>query len=282
MSKPQGLHLWKVLACSSEQGKWGNTCFHCTGSESGRAFQVDNTGRRSSPSEVTIKTPCPAVDDVKAQDSNVRHVIRVFVLIRFRLNAIKLITVHLKGSLRHHADHRTGWKAGLILSQLDELSGWCRGLLQEPKIGLRRASLKYLSCRYTDTKAFGLSWVNLGQDLHALKPDCPTNVLGLFHGLRKQKHGSSAGPTVAGCCSSRFISLSQKLLVLQLPVTADTWPSANKSCSIQSFIYDRHFPPSSFSLWENTPPECLMMWAMFMERVDNVAAQYETGALGEG
>lgn len=39
MSKPQGLRLWKVLACSSEQGNWGNTCFHSTGSESGRAFQ---------------------------------------------------------------------------------------------------------------------------------------------------------------------------------------------------------------------------------------------------
>ncbi len=78
---------------------------------------------------------------------------------------------------------------------------------------------------------------------HSYKPDCPTNVLWLFHGLRKQKHGSSAGPTVAGCCSSRFISLSQTLLVLQLPVTADTWLSAKKSCSIQSFIYDRHFPP---------------------------------------
>lgn len=84
---------------------------------------------------------------------------------------------------------------------------------------------------------------SLARVLDPLKPDCPTNVLGLFHGLRKQKHGSSAGPTVAGCCSSRFISLSQTLLVLQLPVTADTWLSANKSCSIQSFIYDRHFPP---------------------------------------
>lgn len=27
--------------------------------------------------------------------------------------------------------------------------------------------------------------------LDALKPDCPINVLWLFHGLRKQKHGSS-------------------------------------------------------------------------------------------
>uniref|UniRef100_A0A667XH56 Astrotactin 1 n=1 Tax=Myripristis murdjan TaxID=586833 RepID=A0A667XH56_9TELE len=33
-----------------------------------RLWAVDNTGRRSSPSEVTIKTPCPAVDDVKAQE----------------------------------------------------------------------------------------------------------------------------------------------------------------------------------------------------------------------
>lgn len=32
-----------------------------------RLWAVDNTGRRSSSSEVTIKTPCPTVDDVKAQ-----------------------------------------------------------------------------------------------------------------------------------------------------------------------------------------------------------------------
>lgn len=32
-----------------------------------RLWAVDNTGRRSNPTEVTIKTPCPSVDDVKAQ-----------------------------------------------------------------------------------------------------------------------------------------------------------------------------------------------------------------------
>ena len=57
-------------------------------------------------------------------------------------------------------------KAGLILSQLGELNPWCKGLLQEPKIGLRRMSLKFLSCRYTDTKAFGLNWSHMGQDVH--------------------------------------------------------------------------------------------------------------------
>lgn len=57
-------------------------------------------------------------------------------------------------------------KASLILSQLEELSPWCKGLLQEPKIGLRRMSLKFLSCRYTDTKVLGLSWLGLGPDVH--------------------------------------------------------------------------------------------------------------------
>lgn len=47
--------------------------------------------------------------DYAITDLNVRYVIRSFVLIRFKLNAIKLITVHLKGSLKHHADHKTGW-----------------------------------------------------------------------------------------------------------------------------------------------------------------------------
>lgn len=27
-------------------------------------------------------------------------------------------------------------------------------------------SLKFLSCRYTDTKAFGLNWSDMGQDVH--------------------------------------------------------------------------------------------------------------------
>lgn len=57
-------------------------------------------------------------------------------------------------------------KASLILSQLNELSPWCKGLLQEPKIGLRQMSLKFLSCRYTDTKAFWINWPGMGQDVH--------------------------------------------------------------------------------------------------------------------
>uniref|UniRef100_A0AAR2INR5 Astrotactin 1 n=1 Tax=Pygocentrus nattereri TaxID=42514 RepID=A0AAR2INR5_PYGNA len=150
-----------------------------------RLWAVDNTGRRSSPSEVTIKTPCPAVDDVKAQEiaDKIYNLFNGYTSGKEQQTAYNTLmdlgspTLHrvlYHYNQRYESFGEFTWrcedelgprKAGLILSQLNDLSSWCRGLLQEPKIGLRRASLKYLSCRYTDTKAFGLNWVDLGQDL---------------------------------------------------------------------------------------------------------------------
>ncbi|XP_053089318.1 astrotactin-1 isoform X1 [Pangasianodon hypophthalmus] len=151
-----------------------------------RLWAVDNTGRRSSPSEVTIKTPCPAVDDVKAQEiaDKIYNLFNGYTSGKEQQTAYNMLmdlgspTLHrvlYHYNQRYESFGEFTWrcedelgprKAGLILSQLDDLSGWCRGLLQEPKIGLRRASLKFLACRYTDTKAFGLSWMELGQGLH--------------------------------------------------------------------------------------------------------------------
>ncbi|XP_035643961.1 astrotactin-1 isoform X8 [Oncorhynchus keta] len=150
-----------------------------------RLWAVDNTGRRSSPSEVTIKTPCPAVDDVKAQEisDKIYNLFNGYTSGKEQQTAYNALmelgspTLHrvlYHYNQRYESFGEFTWrcedelgprKAGLILSQLDDLSGWCRDLLQESKIGLRRMSLKYLSCRYTDTKAFGLNWVELGQDV---------------------------------------------------------------------------------------------------------------------
>ncbi|KAM9427426.1 astrotactin-1 isoform 15-T15 [Salvelinus alpinus] len=150
-----------------------------------RLWAVDNTGRRSSPTEVTIKTPCPAVDDVKAQEisDKIYNLFNGYTSGKEQQTAYNTLmelgspTLHrvlYHYNQRYESFGEFTWrcedelgprKAGLILSQLDDLSGWCRNLLQEPKIGLRRMSLKYLSCRYTDTKAFGLNWVDLGQDV---------------------------------------------------------------------------------------------------------------------
>ncbi|KAJ8274350.1 hypothetical protein COCON_G00089750 [Conger conger] len=150
-----------------------------------RLWAVDNTGRRSRSSEITIKTPCPAVDDVKAQEiadkiynlfngytSGKEQQTAYNTLMDLGSPALHRVLYHYNqryesfGEFTWRCEDELGpRKAGLILSQLDDLSSWCRGLLQEPKIGLRRASLKYLACRYTDTKAFGLNWVDLGQDV---------------------------------------------------------------------------------------------------------------------
>uniref|UniRef100_A0A8C6W0B7 Astrotactin 1 n=1 Tax=Nothobranchius furzeri TaxID=105023 RepID=A0A8C6W0B7_NOTFU len=147
---------------------------------------VDNTGRRSSPSEVTIKSPCPTVDDVKAQEiadkiynlfngytSGKEQQTAYNTLMDLGAPALHRVLYHYNqryesfGEFTWRCEDELGpRKAGLILSQLDELSLWCKGLLQEPKIGLRRMSLKFLSCRYSDTKAFGLNWSEMGQDVH--------------------------------------------------------------------------------------------------------------------
>uniref|UniRef100_A0A674NJL6 Astrotactin 1 n=1 Tax=Takifugu rubripes TaxID=31033 RepID=A0A674NJL6_TAKRU len=151
-----------------------------------RLWAVDNTGRRSSPSEVTIKTPCPTVDDVKAQEiaEKIYNLFNGYTSGKEQQTAYNTLmdlgapTLHrvlYHYNLRYESFGEFTWrcedelgprKASLILSQLEELSPWCKGLLQEPKIGLRRMSLKFLSCRYTDTKVFGISWLGMGPDVH--------------------------------------------------------------------------------------------------------------------
>uniref|UniRef100_A0A669F271 Astrotactin 1 n=1 Tax=Oreochromis niloticus TaxID=8128 RepID=A0A669F271_ORENI len=146
-----------------------------------RLWAVDNTGRRSTPSEVTIKTPCPTVDDVKAQEiaDKIYNLFNGYTSGKEQQTAYNTLmdlgapTLHrvlYHYNQRYESFGEFTWrcedelgprKAGLILSQLDELSPWCKGLLQEPKIGLRRMSLKFLSCRYTDTKVFGLNWSDM-------------------------------------------------------------------------------------------------------------------------
>lgn len=68
-------------------------------------------------------------------------------------------------------------KAGLILSQLGDLSSWCNGLLQEPKISLQRSSLKYLACRYSEIKPYGLDWSELSRDLRKTCEEQTLSVL---------------------------------------------------------------------------------------------------------
>uniref|UniRef100_A0A671FPI9 Astrotactin 1 n=1 Tax=Rhinolophus ferrumequinum TaxID=59479 RepID=A0A671FPI9_RHIFE len=146
---------------------------------------VDNTGRRSRPSDVIVKTPCPVVDDVKAQEiaDKIYNLFNGYTSGKEQQTAYNTLldlgppTLHRV--LYHYNQHYESFgeftwrcedelgprKAGLILSQLGDLSSWCNGLLQEPKISLRRSSLNYLGCRYSEIKPYGLEWSELSQDL---------------------------------------------------------------------------------------------------------------------
>lgn len=146
---------------------------------------VDNTGRRSRPSDVIVKTPCPVVDDVKAQEiaDKIYNLFNGYTSGKEQQTAyntlLDLGSPTLHRVLYHYNQHYESFgeftwrcedelgprKAGLILSQLGDLSSWCNGLLQEPKISLRRGSLKYLGCRYSEIKPYGLDWSELSRDL---------------------------------------------------------------------------------------------------------------------
>ncbi|KAG9483050.1 hypothetical protein GDO78_009147, partial [Eleutherodactylus coqui] len=65
-------------------------------------------------------------------------------------------------------------KAGLVLSQLEALSPRCSYLLGEPRISLRRSSLRYLACRYSEPKPSAMNWTELSRDL---RKNCEEQIL---------------------------------------------------------------------------------------------------------
>uniref|UniRef100_A0A8C3HM96 Astrotactin 1 n=1 Tax=Chrysemys picta bellii TaxID=8478 RepID=A0A8C3HM96_CHRPI len=158
---------------------------------------VDNTGRRSRSSDVTVKTPCPVVDDVKAQEiaDKIYNLFNGYTSGKEQQTAyntlLDLGSPSLHRVLYHYNQHYESFgeftwrcedelgprKAGLILSQLGDLSGWCNSLLQEPKISLQRTSLRYLACRYSEIKPYGLNWSELSRDL---KKTCEEQALSIL------------------------------------------------------------------------------------------------------
>ncbi|XP_028936416.1 astrotactin-1 isoform X2 [Ornithorhynchus anatinus] len=158
---------------------------------------VDNTGRRSRPSDVTVKTPCPVVDDVKAQEiaDKIYNLFNGYTSGKEQQTAyntlLDLGSPSLHRVLYHYNQHYESFgeftwrcedelgprKAGLVLSQLGDLSAWCHVLLREPRISLQRASLKFLACRYSEIKPYGLDWSQLSRDLRKTCEEQTLSVL---------------------------------------------------------------------------------------------------------
>ncbi|XP_072367710.1 astrotactin-1 isoform X2 [Scyliorhinus torazame] len=169
-------------------------------------WAVDNTGRRSRPSAVTVKVPCPLVDDVKAKEiadkiynlfngytSGKEQQTAYNTLMDLGSSTLHRVYYHYNQDYEHFGeftwrceDELGPRKAGLILSKLEELSSWCRGLLREPKIILRRISLKYLSCQYSEMKRSGINWQDLRTEVKKICDEQFLTVLYNDYGEHKE------------------------------------------------------------------------------------------------
>ncbi|XP_051866961.1 astrotactin-1 isoform X2 [Pristis pectinata] len=169
-------------------------------------WTVDNTGRRSRPSAVTVKVPCPLVDDVKAKEiadkiynlfngytSGKEQQTAYNTLMDLGSSTLHRVYYHYNQDYEHFGeftwrceDELGPRKAGLILSKLEELSSWCRSLLREPKITLRRLSLKYLSCRYSEMKPSGINWQELNTEVKKICEEQFLTVLYNDYGEHKE------------------------------------------------------------------------------------------------
>uniref|UniRef100_F6TG92 Evolutionarily conserved-signaling intermediate in Toll pathway, mitochondrial n=1 Tax=Xenopus tropicalis TaxID=8364 RepID=F6TG92_XENTR len=155
---------------------------------------MDNTGRRSEPSHVTVKMPCPEVDDVKSQEvaDKIYNLFNGYTSGKEQQTAyntlLELGSPTLHRVRYHYNQHFQSFgeftwrcedelgprKAGLVLSQLDSLSPWCSHLLSGPRITLRRSSIHYLACRYSEVKPHALNWLELSRDL---RKNCEEQVM---------------------------------------------------------------------------------------------------------
>ncbi|MEE6495990.1 hypothetical protein FKM82_002196 [Ascaphus truei] len=167
---------------------------------------VDNTGRRSDPTHVTVKTPCPEVDDVKSQEvaDKIYNLFNGYTSGKeqqtayntlLELGSPSLHRVRYHYNLHYQSFGEFTWrcedelgprKAGLILSQLDLLSPWCSHLLGEPRISLRRSSLRHLACRYSEVKPQTLNWAEMSRDLRKNCEEQMLIVLSNDYGDRKE------------------------------------------------------------------------------------------------
>ncbi|XP_077132366.1 astrotactin-1 isoform X2 [Ranitomeya variabilis] len=155
---------------------------------------VDNTGRRSEPSHVTVRMPCPEVDDVKSQEvaDKIYNLFNGYTSGKEQQTAYNTLLELGSPSLHrvrfHYNQHFQSFgeftwrcedelgprKAGLVLSQLEALSPRCSYLLGEPRISLRRSSLRYLACRYSEPKPIAVNWTELSRDL---RKNCEEQIL---------------------------------------------------------------------------------------------------------
>ncbi|GCB62308.1 hypothetical protein scyTo_0000022 [Scyliorhinus torazame] len=157
-------------------------------------YALDSRGRRSEPSTVTMRTSCPLIDDIKAEEiaetiyslfngytSGKEQQTAYNILMEISSPMVYRVIHHYNSHYEKFGDF--GWrsedelgprKAHLILKRLDNVSDRCASLLHSAYIQSHTDSVLYFICRMEETRPTGMVWYST---LHDAKVTCDEKLM---------------------------------------------------------------------------------------------------------
>ncbi|XP_078406460.1 astrotactin 2 isoform X5 [Cetorhinus maximus] len=157
-------------------------------------YALDSRGRRSEPSTVTMRTSCPLIDDIKAEEiaemiyslfngytSGKEQQTAYNILMEISSPMVYRVIHHYNSHYEKFGDF--GWrsedelgprKAHLILKRLDNVSDRCASLLHSAYIQSHIDSVLYFICRMEETRPTGMVWYST---LHDAKVTCDEKLM---------------------------------------------------------------------------------------------------------
>ncbi|KAL0965495.1 hypothetical protein UPYG_G00282020 [Umbra pygmaea] len=149
-------------------------------------YAVDNRGRRSESSFVSVRTSCPMVDDRRAEEiaDKVYNLYNGYTSGKEQqaaYNALMEIPPPLLYRVQHHynshyekfgdftwrsEDELGPRKAHLILRRVEKISRYCRALLRSAYIQIRTDTMAYMFCRSEEDQNTSNLWHGSLQDTH--------------------------------------------------------------------------------------------------------------------
>ncbi|XP_067868799.1 astrotactin-2-like isoform X6 [Heterodontus francisci] len=157
-------------------------------------YALDSRGRRSEPSTVTMRTSCPLIDDIKAEEiaemiyslfngytSGKEQQTAYNMLMEISSPMVYRVIYHYNSHYEKFGDF--GWrsedelgprKAHLILKRLDNVSNRCASLLHSAYIQSHIDSVLYFICRMEETRPTGMVWYST---LHDARVTCDEKLM---------------------------------------------------------------------------------------------------------
>nr|XP_020042819.1 astrotactin-2-like [Castor canadensis] len=147
-------------------------------------YAVDTRGRHSELSTVTLRTACPLVDDIKAEEiaDKIYNLYNGYTSGKEQqtaYNTLMEVSASMLFRVQHHynshyekfgdfvwrsEDELGPRKAHLILRRLERVSSHCSSLLRSAYIQSRVDTVPYLFCRSEEVRPAGMVWYSILKD----------------------------------------------------------------------------------------------------------------------